>query len=60
MFGWLKRLFGIVEAEANAALDKMEDPVKMTEQGIIESDGRKIRILEREIVEELAEGLRKL
>ena len=33
---------------------------KMTEQGIIESDGRKIRILKRDIVEELAEGLRKL
>ena len=33
---------------------------KMTEQGIIESDGRKIRILERDVVEELAEGLRKL
>ena len=33
---------------------------KMTEQGIIESDGRKIRILERESIEELAEGSRKL
>ena len=33
---------------------------KMTEQGIIESDGRKIRILERESIEELAEGFRKL
>ncbi len=33
---------------------------KMTEQGIIESDGRKIRIIERDAVEELAEGIRKL
>lgn len=33
---------------------------KMTEQGIIESDGRKIMILDREIIEELAEGARKL
>ena len=33
---------------------------KMTEQGIIESDGRKIRILDRDVVEELAEGIRKL
>jgi len=34
MFGWLKRLFGIASAEANAAMNKLEDPVKMTEQGI--------------------------
>lgn len=34
MFGWLKRLFRIGKAEANALLDQMEDPVKMTEQGI--------------------------
>lgn len=34
MFGWLKRLFGIGKAEVNSLLDKMEDPVKMTEQGI--------------------------
>ena len=33
---------------------------RMAEQGIIESDGRKIRILERDIIEELAEGLIKL
>ncbi|WP_345372829.1 PspA/IM30 family protein [Algivirga pacifica] len=30
----MKRLFGIAQAEANSALDKLEDPVKMTEQGI--------------------------
>lgn len=34
MFDWFKRLFGIVQSEANAALGKLEDPVKMTEQGI--------------------------
>ncbi|MDW7693944.1 PspA/IM30 family protein [Flammeovirgaceae bacterium SG7u.111] len=34
MFGWLKRLFGIAEAETNAALSKLENPIKMTEQGI--------------------------
>jgi CRP/FNR family transcriptional regulator len=33
---------------------------KMTEQGIIGSGGRKIRILKRDAVEELAEGLIKL
>lgn len=34
MWAWLKRLFRIGKAEANAALDNLEDPVKMTEQGI--------------------------
>lgn len=34
MFEWLKRLFNIGKAEANSALNKLEDPVKMTEQGI--------------------------
>lgn len=29
-----KRLFGIGSAEVNSAIDKLEDPVKMTEQGI--------------------------
>ena len=29
-----KRLFRIGKAEANSALDKIEDPIKMTEQGI--------------------------
>lgn len=29
-----KRLFKIGQAEANSAIDKMEDPIKMTEQGI--------------------------
>ncbi len=32
--GLFKRLFTMGAAEANSALDKMEDPVKMTEQGI--------------------------
>ena len=31
---FFKRLFKIGEAEANSAMDKMEDPIKMTEQGI--------------------------
>jgi len=31
---FFRRLFKIGEAEANAAIDKMEDPIKMTEQGI--------------------------
>ncbi|PWJ42981.1 PspA/IM30 family protein [Sediminitomix flava] len=39
MFGWLKRMFGIAQAEANSALDKLEDPVKMTEQGIRDLKG---------------------
>ncbi len=30
----LKRLFKIGEAEANSALNKIEDPIKLTEQGI--------------------------
>ncbi|MFT5859060.1 MAG: phage shock protein A [Flavobacteriaceae bacterium] len=34
MWAWFKRLFRIGKAEANAALDHLEDPVKMTEQGI--------------------------
>ncbi len=34
MWAWLKRLFRIGKAEANSALDKLEDPIKMTEQGI--------------------------
>lgn len=29
-----KRIFKIGQAEANSAVDKMEDPIKMTEQGI--------------------------
>ncbi len=32
----LTRLFRLGQAEANAAIDKMEDPVRMTEQGIRE------------------------
>lgn len=39
MWAWLKRLFRIGKAEANAALDKLEDPVKMTEQGIRDLKG---------------------
>lgn len=32
--GIFKRLFNIGNAEANSAIDKLEDPIKMTEQGI--------------------------
>ncbi len=32
--GFFKRLFKMGEAEAHSALDKLEDPTKMTEQGI--------------------------
>ena len=31
---FLKRLFKIGEAEVHSAIDGMEDPIKMTEQGI--------------------------
>jgi phage shock protein A len=31
---FFKRLFGIASAESHAVLDKIEDPVKMTEQGL--------------------------
>lgn len=31
---FFKRLFGIGSAEVNAAIDKLEDPIKMAEQGI--------------------------
>ncbi|ANQ49341.1 PspA/IM30 family protein [Flammeovirga yaeyamensis] len=34
MFKWLKRLFGIVESETHSVLDKLENPIKQTEQGI--------------------------
>lgn len=34
--GIFKRLFNIGKAEAHSAIDKMEDPVKMTQQGIRE------------------------
>lgn len=34
-----KRLFRIGKAEAHSALDKLEDPIKMTEQGIRELKG---------------------
>lgn len=32
--GIFKRLFNIGQAEANSAIDKLEDPIKMTEQGL--------------------------
>ncbi|AZQ61328.1 PspA/IM30 family protein [Flammeovirga pectinis] len=39
MFGWLKRLFGIAESEAHSVLDKLENPIKQTEQGIRDLKG---------------------
>lgn len=32
--GIFRRLFRVAEAETNAAIDKLEDPIKLTEQGI--------------------------
>lgn len=43
-----KRLFKIGQAEANATIDNMEDPIKMTEQGI------------RDLKTDLAKGLESL
>jgi phage shock protein A len=34
MWSLIKRLFRIGKAEANAAIDKLENPIKMTQQGI--------------------------
>ena len=34
MVGIFKRLFRVAEAKTHAAIDNMEDPIKMTEQGI--------------------------
>lgn len=39
MWEWFKRLFRIGKAEAHAALDHLEDPIKMTEQGIRDLKG---------------------
>lgn len=39
MFGWFKRLFGIAESEAHSVLDKLENPIKQTEQGIRDLKG---------------------
>lgn len=36
MPGLFKRIFRVAQSEAHAAVDKLEDPVKMTEQGIRE------------------------
>jgi len=38
--GFFRRLFKIGQAEANAMADKLEDPVKMTEQGIRDMKGK--------------------
>lgn len=34
MAGFFKRLFRIVQSEAHSAVEQLEDPIKMTEQGI--------------------------
>ncbi len=47
---FFKRLFKIGQAEANAAIDSMEDPIKMTEQGI-----RDLRIDLEKSLESLAQ-----
>lgn len=39
MWEWFKRLFRIGKAEAHSALDKLENPIKMTEQGIRDLKG---------------------
>lgn len=36
MAGLFKRIFRVAQSEAHSAVDKLEDPVKMTEQGIRE------------------------
>jgi len=39
MFGILKRFFKMGSAEVNNAVDKLENPIKMTEQGIRDLKG---------------------
>ncbi len=34
MFGVFKRLFKVAQSEAHSAVDKLEDPIRLTEQGI--------------------------
>jgi phage shock protein A len=48
MFNWLKRLLKIGEAETHAAIDKLEDPINMIEQGL------------RDLREDLNKGLKSL
>lgn len=48
MFGWLRRLFKIGEAETHAAIDKLENPINMIEQGL------------RDLREDLNKGLKSL
>ena len=45
MWEWLKRLFRIGKAEAHSALDSLENPIKMTEQGIRELKGNQEKAL---------------
>lgn len=48
MWNWFKRLFKIGESEAHAALDKLENPINMIEQGL------------RDLREDLNKGLKSL
>lgn len=48
MFNWFKRLLKIGEAESHAALDKLENPINMIEQGL------------RDLREDLNKGLKSL
>lgn len=41
-----KRLFNVGKAEAHSAIDKMEDPIKLTEQGIRDMKGDLTKALE--------------
>jgi CRP/FNR family transcriptional regulator, dissimilatory nitrate respiration regulator len=52
--GQLASLLGTIPETLSRILTKMAD------QGLIETDGRRIRIIETEGIEELAEGIRKL
>ncbi len=48
MAGMFSRLFRVVKSESHAVLDKIEDPIKMTEQGI------------RDLQKDLAESMKSL
>jgi CRP/FNR family transcriptional regulator len=52
--GQLASLLGTIPETLSRILTRMAD------QGLIETDGRRIRIIETEGIEDLAEGVRKL
>jgi len=39
MFNFFKRLFKVAQSEAHSAVSKLEDPIKLTEQGIRDLKG---------------------